>query len=1011
MAQYNTEYFKKKFESRNAMEVVALRAAMRVLPVLAQQRRAALASDTHAVCRCFQSSAFVNSMTRDATDAISAARVAAGPDHAAAEDAATRTARATHSVHEPAILAAKDALTRADDVISTAAFAAAGAGRAAIETYYTVIYGAAAGSVYTARQADEAADASEAHNTAASAAASAAASSAAFTGGDAAAILTDIGRADGKGDPIFLLARPLWPEGMPAKVARLWTQLQKDLRRLDAGFQVWIDWYQDRLDGRPFDWEIERQWALLSKEQLSQSPAEINAYLKGLRDRTLSKELKRVRAIFIGHGEAGKTSLIRALHGEDVIQGQEQMTPGVAMKDAKMEEEAGVFTSVTNYKDDDLTVHFWDFGGQVMAHATHQFFLRSKCLYVIVLAGRAERNPNEEVEYWLEHVRAFGDNSPVLLVGNKADVMPVNLDLTTLKQKFPNIAGFHSLSCTQAKSAFRDEFELFRKQFRANLRALGQNVQHFSPEQFNVLKTIEQNAAQDDFLDERRFDKICEVNCIAMEGPGGRDSLLDIFDKLGIVMHFKRLPFLADYVLNPRWLTYGVYTIMYSKEAEAARGRLSEVGLVSIFKTANPPVSGGRALHYPADRCAIIANAMIAFRVAYRLGTGDIVIPALLPPEQPDHDFKPDGALAFRFDFGGFLPRHVLPALVVEQFQDIAKVNGREIIWQNGVLLRPRRQDSEAFVRADYHTRTIDILVKGTDAPLYLGMLRDSILATLEKMPQLPFEEKVELRADMRTTAVGPVRPDSSVWIDYEIIQATIRSAFVRRKDPSQRAVRSWGQGRCAGTIIFCASSRDGQQSNSQVVPSVTSHPVCGLFAVRGTPGSDWDCPRQVGDKTRRLSCFMGHTTAPTGRIAIERSPPNTPTCPKQPQTNFFDRITFASPRTTKTSPSANCAHWSESRLLRWPPAQTCQARRRSPTTPASRYFNAELLQVAHRISCLAPGHHSTITKPLPSAPANWYHAIRSIGNPAAGGCRPEHHDGRRPDISRGCDRRRRVRL
>src|SRR5262249_35727370 len=68
---------------------------------------------------------------------------------------------------------------------------------------------------------------------------------------------------------------------------------------------------------------------------------------------------------------------------------------------------------------------------------------------------------------------------------------------------------------------------------------------------------------------------------------------------------------------------------------------------------------------------------------------------------------------------------------------DIAKVSGREIIWQNGVLLRPSRQDSEALVRADYHTRTIDILVKGTDATLYLGMLRDSILATLETMPQL----------------------------------------------------------------------------------------------------------------------------------------------------------------------------------------------------------------------------------------------------------------------------------
>ncbi len=96
-------------------------------------------------------------------------------------------------------------------------------------------------------------------------------------------------------------------------------QLEKDLRSLNAGFEVWIDWYRDRLEGKLADWEIERQCALLSKEQLSQSPAEINAYLKGLRDGTLTKQLKRVRAIFIGHGEVGKTSLINVLHGGDVI--------------------------------------------------------------------------------------------------------------------------------------------------------------------------------------------------------------------------------------------------------------------------------------------------------------------------------------------------------------------------------------------------------------------------------------------------------------------------------------------------------------------------------------------------------------------------------------------------------------------------------------------------------------------------------------------------------------------
>ena len=236
-------------------------------------------------------------------------------------------------------------------------------------------------------------------------------------------------------------------------------------------------------------------------------------------------------------------------------------------------------------------------------------------------------------------------------------------------------------------------------------------------------------------------------------------------------MHFGQLPFLTDYVLNPRWLTYGVYTIMYSAEAEAAKGRLSEAQLVAILKTQNLSILNGHAFCYPADKCRLIADAMIAFRVAYRLGTGELVIPALLTPEQPEHDFKAGGALAFRFDFGGFLPRHIFPALTVEYFRDIARFKGGEVVWQNGVLLRPRRLRAEALVRADYHTRTLNLQVKGQDAPLYLGMLRDSIQSTLETMPNLPVHEEVELRPEMLSKAAGPARPDDEVWMAYEIIE------------------------------------------------------------------------------------------------------------------------------------------------------------------------------------------------------------------------------------------------
>jgi hypothetical protein len=99
------------------------------------------------------------------------------------------------------------------------------------------------------------------------------------------------------------------------------------------------------------------------------------------------------------------------------------------------------------------------------------------------------------------------------------------------------------------------------------------------------------------------------------------------------------------------------------------------------------------------------------------------------------------------------------------------------------VLLRPRRHFAEALVRADYHARTIDILVNGSDAPLYLGILRESILETLETMPRLPYEEKVELRPNMRTQVVGRPRADSSVWnrLRTHSDGGAQRSAFHRR--------------------------------------------------------------------------------------------------------------------------------------------------------------------------------------------------------------------------------------
>jgi hypothetical protein len=174
-----------------------------------------------------------------------------------------------------------------------------------------------------------------------------------------------------------LLKQALWSEPATEKWQQLCNDFKQDALSLNAGFDIWLDWYDDRLQGKPIDIELLKQWNNIPKEVEDQGVAAINAYLKNLVQKTAVKPLNRVRAIFIGYGEAGKTSLIRALYGEPVMEGKETMTVGIDIRD----------WSVPN---SDIQAHFWDFGGQVMAHATHQFFLRSSCLYVLVLNARSE---------------------------------------------------------------------------------------------------------------------------------------------------------------------------------------------------------------------------------------------------------------------------------------------------------------------------------------------------------------------------------------------------------------------------------------------------------------------------------------------------------------------------------------------------------------------------------------------------------------------------------------------
>jgi GTPase SAR1 family protein len=580
------------------------------------------------------------------------------------------------------------------------------------------------------------------------------------------------------------LEQPIWPQGTPSALDDMWQLARKMLLELDMGFDAWVAWYNGRLAGKPLNYDL---WRTIPEDIWKQDAKTVNAYIRQLTTPAELKPLNRVRAIFLGHPNAGKSSVIDALHDIPVVEGQKKMTPGVAITEPDItwrEQPAG---------DGRPLVYYWDFGGQVMAHQTHQFFLRSNCLYVIVLDGRDNFEATDQARYWLEHVRAFGMGSPVLIVGNKLDLAPVWVDLAPLERVYDNIVGFFSVSCTEALSTRKTEFDAFRAAFEAQLPKVLRSQVFLTPAQLKLIDDLRAEARTETFLERSRFSSMCKAADVGTSNDGlDEASFLNILDELGVIVRFDGLRALHDLLLSPEWLTKGVYTILYSKLATDQVGRLHVDDVLTALKEKEVLSHSGKPLLFDEDRTRFLTDAMRAFKLCYVLPEDEnhIIIPALLPSnEPPGHGFDLAKAWSLRWRFEGLMPQHVFPSLVVDRHGDIATETGRgDLVWRFGAILRPRREtyEASAFIEVIETHRTLTIHLNGPDARDYAGVLRESVRRALARMAHIEAYEEVGLTPDMLVDGphVANAGLRSIAWAPFEHVRESLKVGIVEYVGP-----------------------------------------------------------------------------------------------------------------------------------------------------------------------------------------------------------------------------------
>ena len=137
--------------------------------------------------------------------------------------------------------------------------------------------------------------------------------------------------------------------------------------------------------------------------------------------------LYEAKMLILGEGGAGKTSLLRRLYQPDQpLPTESETTRGISIYRHEFKLKNGRR----------FRLNVWDFGGQEIYHATHQFFLTHRSLYVLVDDTRKDYKSvsDEGFKYWLELIDVFGGHSPTLIFQNEKGGRSKAIDIAGIKR-------------------------------------------------------------------------------------------------------------------------------------------------------------------------------------------------------------------------------------------------------------------------------------------------------------------------------------------------------------------------------------------------------------------------------------------------------------------------------------------------------------------------------------------------------------------------------------------------
>jgi internalin A len=427
--------------------------------------------------------------------------------------------------------------------------------------------------------------------------------------------------------------------------------------------------------------------------------------------------LCEAKLIVLGEAGAGKTSLARKIQNPGyLLKEREKSTEGIDVI-------RFVFPSVFRTRGQgqeqilqrDFQVNIWDFGGQEIYHATHQFFLTKRSVYVLVCDDRKE---DADFDYWLQTVEMLSDASPLFIVQNEKQDRKRDINLTGLRARFANLRDALPTNLDNNRGLDR-VLQAIKKELES-LPHIGVGLPAtWKP----VREALEQAHKSNDYISLEEYLRICQDH-----GFASREDKLQLsgyLHDLGICLHFQEDPLLKNTViLRPSWGTDAVYRVLDDTEVIAAGGQFTRRDL-------------GRIWHEPgyAGMQDELLRLMMKFQLCYALETEDAYIaPQLLSSEQPAYPWDPGGGMVVRYEYE-FLPKGILTRFIVAMHR---MITSEKLVWKTGVVLA--RDGSRAEITEEYSQKRIRVRLNGRAAQGLFAVIDEQLERLHASFSRLKYE-------------------------------------------------------------------------------------------------------------------------------------------------------------------------------------------------------------------------------------------------------------------------------